>query len=114
MRNTVYDRLGKTQMTGQNLRPVLRYARVSPVNVIAVKPGDGAGHYDVTFYYDNGAECRTCWADWRVLLDWLHSRRSWGANRLTFDTKIPGVDLTDRRFARIRAAGTVVTTHDYK
>lgn len=119
--NRVYDRLGRTLMTGAGLRPVLRYARKSPVNVVKCKPHDvNKDKYAVTFYYDDGASCETQWSDWRVLCDWLLSRRSWGVGRLTFDTSMQGEILTgqpsgwDARIKRIQQSGTQVTVHAYK
>jgi hypothetical protein len=119
--NRIYDRLGKQVMSGKGLRPVLRYVRTSPVNVISCKPIDGGdrGQYAVTFYFDNGASCSTWWQDWRVLCDWLTARKSWGVNRLTFHTTMQGDILTEdhgwnARIKRIQKAGTVVTTHNYQ
>lgn len=116
--NTVYDRLGKTITRGDGLRPVLRHARQSPVNVISCKPiGE---RYAVTFHYDDGASCATWWNDWRVLCDWLSARRSWGVNRLTFHTTMQSDIFAadgngwDARIKRIQKAGTTVTVHDYQ
>lgn len=120
--NRIYDRIGKRIMCGKGLRPVIRYARLSPVNVISCKPIDGGsrGQYAVTFHYDDGASCATWWADWRVLCDWLSARRSWGVNRLTFHSTMQA-DLFAadgqgwcERIKRIQKAGTAVTVHNYQ
>lgn len=80
MRSTVTDRLHKVLMRGEGLRPVLRYARISPCTVVRVDLAVNAGqvgNYAVTFYFEDASQSLTYWADWRVLLDWLRSRHSW-------------------------------------
>lgn len=115
--NVVYDRLGITVTRGAGLRPVLRHARKSSVNVVSCKPNSHDGYY-VEFWFDDGARCGTQWADWRVLLDWLHARRSWSVGRLTFDRILEQrviVDgIWDSRIKRLQAQGTVVTIHAYQ
>jgi len=112
-RNTVYDRLGYTRLcAGEGLRPVLRYARVSPVSVVTIGYSDAAftkGRYSVVFYFDDGATCETFWQDWRVLFDWLAARRSWSVERVTRKTNAPAIPYTDAGLARLRAKGTVTT-----
>lgn len=97
-------------MSGKGLRPVIRYARVSPVIRVRVDYSvEMPGTYGVTFYFDDGAQCFTRWADWRVTLDWLLARRSWSVDRVYFAH--PGMieDATDRASAAaLRKRGTNV------
>lgn len=115
--HSVYDRLGKTVTRGAGLRPVLRHASKSPVNVISCKPNSSGGYY-VEFWFDDGARCGTQWSDWRVLLDWLHRRRSWSVGRFTFDRTLEAYVIVDGswlpRIKRLQATGTVVTLHAYQ
>lgn len=81
--NRVTDLCRNVLMSGEGLRPVLRYARKSPVNVVRVDISvNDPTRYAVTFYYDDGAQCVTSWADANVLVDWLIARRSWSFHRL--------------------------------
>lgn len=85
MLNRVTDLTRNVLTQGEELRPVLRYARKHPVDVIRVAVDAGhVGTYAVTFYFADGAECFTRWADWRVLVDWLRARRSWSFHRVRF------------------------------
>lgn len=83
MLNRVTDLTRNVLMRGEGLRPVLRYARKRPVDVVRVDP-DPTGGWEVTFYFDGGAECLTRWQDWRVLIHWLRARRSWSFHRVRF------------------------------
>lgn len=112
-RAIVYDRLGYNRLAaGEGLRPVLRYARASPVNVVTLDYSKSTfrdGRYSVIFYFDDGATCETFWQDWRVLLDWLKARRSWSVTRVTLKPEGPNVPHNDPRLAALRKRGTATT-----
>lgn len=63
----------------RNLRGVLDYARVSPVESVSITarhvPGDSS--YHLAFRFDDGSTCTAAFAAWRVAADWLLARRSW-------------------------------------
>lgn len=66
----------KSVAHSRNLRGILSYARKAFVrNVYCTRNGDGTGF--VCFTFDDGARCRTEFADYTVLLRWVRSRRSW-------------------------------------
>lgn len=71
----------------RNLRGILDYARVSPVQSIdcqrLISETSDARLYSVTFLYDNGAIGESDWNDWRVLVHWIKARRSWDVQRFT-------------------------------
>lgn len=106
----VTDLCRNVLMQGEGLRPVLRWARKSPVYRVRVDHSvEMPGHYGVTFYFDDGNECFTRWASCRVLLDWLLARRSWGVDRVYFAH--PGmIDSVDNlaSVAALRKRGTNV------
>jgi hypothetical protein len=110
MQHRVVDLCRNVLMTGEGLRPVLRYARRHHVTAIrvdisVVRPS----HYAVTFYFDDHAQCVTTWADWRVLLDWLVERRSWAPDRIRFAHEGTYEQaLEDPRLVAIRAKGIEV------
>lgn len=109
----VMDAAGISILTqGEGLRPVLRYARHSPVFRVRLDHSVGVGtvgQYAVTFYFDDGARATTLWADWRVLLDWLLARRSWAVDRV-FVAEPFLLDKVDahRAATKLRARGTNV------
>lgn len=103
---TVYDApLAKSQ----NLRGLLTYYRAHPDDIV-VKVEEG---YKVMFFFSHdGAQCQTNWADWRVLLDWIRTRRTWSVNRVTFDAPLyDQIDATE--FASFRKSGILLTRHAY-
>lgn len=112
-RTIVYDRLGYNRLcAGEGLRPVLRYARKSPVNVVTIGHSQSTfrdGRYSVTFYFDDGATCETFWQDWRVLFDWLAARRSWSVGRVTRKVDGPDVHYDHAGLTALRKRGTVTT-----
>jgi len=112
-RTVVYDSLGYNRLcAGEGLRPVLRYARVSPVNVVTINHSQSTfrdGRYSVVFHFDDGASCETFWQDWRVLFDWLAARRSWSVERVTRKANGPDIHYDHAGLARLRAKGTVTT-----
>ena len=103
----VCNRLGYTVRTSRNLRGVLEHARRHNVDVVELRELE-AGHYGVAFHFDNGDTALTNWADWRVLLDWILSRRSWSVTRVSVDASLfPVVDAHTSTTA-IRKTGTLV------
>lgn len=107
-RATVYDRLHNRLMSGEGLRPVLRYARLSPVNVVRIDHSVSPfqlGRYAVTFYFDDGAECLTYWQDWRVLLTWLAARRSWSVERVRLASTGPDIPSAHAGVAALQKRG---------
>lgn len=74
--------------SSRNLRGILDYARISPVErvdcqrLLSESPG-GPQFYPVTFFYDNGAIGQADFQDWRVLVDWIKARRSWAVERFS-------------------------------
>ena len=101
----------RTLMRSKNLRAVLRYASKSEVQCISVDlsvnyPGDPKNGYAVTFFYYDGAQALTHWADWRVLLDWIAQRRSWrNLDRITIKHRDLAPMLRDARANRLRDKG---------
>lgn len=74
----------------RNLRGILEYARntsdVAEIHchrLMSATP-NGATFYPVTFFFRNGAECCVDWSDWRVLAQWVKSRRSWDTQAIAF------------------------------
>jgi hypothetical protein len=111
----VTDRVRNVITQGEGLRPVLRFARKYPVEIIRVDVSvEQPEMYAVTFYFDpegrRGYECMVRFADWRVLLDWLLARRSWTAlHRIRFAHRgTYELALQDKRTARLVAKGITI------
>lgn len=66
-----------TVSKSKNLRGILEYARnkSSVSHATCYRQSDGGAFVYVLF--DNGATCRTRFADYTVALRWFRSRRSW-------------------------------------
>lgn len=62
----------------RNLRGILDYARISPVERVHIRPAHGHSAF-LDVYYANGAVGYATFADPRVCANWVKSRRSWGA-----------------------------------
>jgi hypothetical protein len=114
MKTVVSNRLGQTIRRSRNLRGLLLHYKAKPEDlVIKVTEAEG-GHYDVTFYWPHsGDQARTQWADWRVLLDWLLSRRSWSIDRVTFDAPLYDRVKHEGQFDAFRKSGIYLTRHAY-
>ena len=72
----IFNSNGKLIKRSKNLRGILDYARVSPVNTVLCHENFDRS-YTVEFTFDNDALGLTVFADWRVLCHWLKARRSW-------------------------------------
>lgn len=85
----ISDMHGRTIKRSQNLRGVLEFARANPCNVVELRAleGEQSGFYGVAFHFEGGAHSYHVWSDWRVLMDWLRSRRTW-CGRLSVDSDI--------------------------
>lgn len=112
---SITDRAGRVLARGNNLGCILKFARKHPVEVIRVERSwRGEGQLTVTFYFEPeslAAQALTTWADWRVLLDWLHSRRSWDAlHRVRFIMDAKAFEEVDKHpiTAKLRARGITV------
>lgn len=75
----------KDTRTGKDMQCIITYARHEGRGVKSVKVGSRIRtvggvecYFPVTFYFNDGAKAVTAWSNWRVLADWLRSRRSWG------------------------------------
>lgn len=97
------------RMTGKNLAVVMRYARKSPVYRVRVDVSvNNPTQYAVTFYFDDQTHCLTIWNDWRVLLDWVLARRSWGVDRVYFAHPGLCTDWSWPAISTLRKRGTNV------
>lgn len=67
----------KVVSKSQSLRGILEYARNKAIvrEATCYRATDDAL---IAINFDNGAECRTRFADYSVAVDWVRSRRSWG------------------------------------
>lgn len=85
MGNVVRHANHDVAMEGKDLAVVQRYARLSPVVLIRIRRSvETHGVSIVEFVYDDGANCVTRWADWRVALRWIRARRTWSCiDRIT-------------------------------
>ena len=108
----IADFHGKTVATSKNLRGVLAFARKHPVNVVTVAD-KGNGNYEVIFYFEGCLpySAVTNWADWRVLLQWLVSRKSWSVERITILGKAfyDHMNFEPNELCTLRQNGTIVT-----
>ena len=111
----VYDRLGRTIRRSRNLRGLLTHYRKSPDDlVVKVVEHPDYSDYDVTLFWPHTGDTAKCrWVDWRVLLDWLMSRRSWSIARITFDAPLYDKIAHEPRIAETRKHGIPVTRHAY-
>lgn len=112
----VYDRFGKTVRRSRNLRGIIEHYRKNPDDlVVKVIEHSDYGDYDVTFYWPNlGFTAKARWNDWRVLLGWLASRRSWSIDRVTFDAPLYDKHAGSTQFTAFRATGVYLTRHAYQ
>ena len=128
---TVCDLCGRPLRRSKNLAGVLAHNRarrgdwrgndvivkVERDYVDSSRTALNSSDYTVTFYWPGGDNARTKWADWRVLLDWLKSRRSWSIARVTFD--LPVYESIESspcapRLAAFRRDVAPLTCHAYK
>lgn len=73
---TVQITLGdKVVSNSRNLRGLLDYARKHFIHRVAICNRNSHGALYVEF--ENGATCRTEFADYSVLVRWILARRSW-------------------------------------
>lgn len=108
-RITIYSLTGHRVASSKNLAGVIRHAGRNGLNVVRLRPEtDLQSRYAVFFYFHNGDQAQTEWADWRVLLDWLPNRRE-APDRLTLPEAIYREARDTGRLARIYKRGTVVT-----
>jgi hypothetical protein len=112
MITTVTDHVRSVLMRGIGLRPVLRYARTSPVTVVRIDHSVHPLHptdYAVTFYFADGAQSVVRFADWRVALTFVLARRSWSVERVRFaHADLFEAAITLPEVAQLRARGTAV------
>lgn len=73
----IYDMHGRTVRRSKNLASIIRHAKDHELHTVRITastiPG---GCRDVQFWFTGGDNAETEWADWRVLLTWLVSRRN--------------------------------------
>ncbi len=115
MSTAIYNMHGRTKHRSKNLRGIIEHYRHNPTDLVVkvAEAKDDPSHYAVTFFWPNGDQGVTRWADWRVLLDWLKARRSWSIARVTFDARIYDCHLADPQIAAFRKTGVPLTRHDY-
>jgi hypothetical protein len=110
----ICDFHGKTVATSQNLRGVLTFARKHPVDVVKITALPEHS-FRVVFYFHNvhGAHYsgETVWADWRVVCDWLASRKSWSVERINIDPRL-FADMHPRLRRIPRLKGTVLECNE--
>lgn len=70
---------GRAVRQSRNLQGLLSYGReVSPVFRVTAAPcPDNQYNGKLRIEYENGATCSAHFASYTMLLEWLHSRRSW-------------------------------------
>ena len=69
---------GRVVRRSGNLRGIVDHAGRFVVRKCVASEGP-QGEYMLKVFYDNGDVARAVFADWRVLVDWVRSRRSWDA-----------------------------------
>jgi hypothetical protein len=136
-RTRIYNLHGVTIRSSANLRGVLAHYRAKPADMTVkvtladeawlthsapreALPNDATPAmyacrcaYAVTFYWPDGDNAVTHWADWRVLLTWLAARRSWSISRVTFDAPLYDAVASDPRLAAFRRDCAPLTRHAY-
>jgi len=84
----ILDKTGRVIRRSKNLRGILDHARREYVVEARVEhdpadlPLQRRDGYRVTFVYGNGDSAVAHFADWRVFIQWIHNRRSWGMQRV--------------------------------
>lgn len=116
MSTRIYDRLGQTIRRSQDLRGLLEHVRRNRDDLV-IKITESDNKYQVTVYWPaSGEHGCTTFVDWRVLLDWLASRRSWSIDKIKIDA--PLYDRIEVEaaplFALLRKNGTYVFRHAYQ
>lgn len=72
----IHNKAGDVIRKSKNLRGVLEYARISPVQSVGIGPA-GPGEYLVTFHFADGSRCATVFQSWGVAVRFILGRRSW-------------------------------------
>ena len=80
---TRIEKGGRIIKTSRNLRGLVEYARVSKPKRIELTPQSGEnGRLRVIF--EDGASTSAHFASYRIMVDWVRSRRSWPKKAIVF------------------------------